>query len=145
MKTTSYSEKFNLDTWSKQTQTKPILVPPVRHSFSDDGSTVEGSTQKQLSAFHPSQFPAPGNQAVNCQCEKEYIKEHNKFYVPCVIQADTNNIYANPQAPAFNFPLCRKCRCDKTHYCRECVNIWKGRGIRKKVRQIEMNPAHRKS
>jgi hypothetical protein len=25
MKTTNYSEKMKLDTWSKQTQTKPIL------------------------------------------------------------------------------------------------------------------------
>jgi len=32
--TMNYSEKMKLDTWSKQTQTKPILV---RHSFSDGG------------------------------------------------------------------------------------------------------------
>jgi hypothetical protein len=47
--TTNYNEKTTLDTWSKQTQTKPILPATlfggfvrrsllVRHSFSDGGS-----------------------------------------------------------------------------------------------------------
>jgi hypothetical protein len=56
--TTNYSEKYKLDTWSKRTQmplgmayaTKPILPArvagkialPVRRSFSEDGSAVEG-------------------------------------------------------------------------------------------------------
>jgi hypothetical protein len=52
----SYNEKLTLDTWSKRTQTNPILPAmsgkialPVRHSFpvlrsfSEGGSEVEGS------------------------------------------------------------------------------------------------------
>ncbi len=44
-----YDEKMKLDTWSKRTQTNPILSAPagkialpVRHSLGDGGSEVEG-------------------------------------------------------------------------------------------------------
>ena len=51
--TMNCSEKPTLDTWSKQTQSKPILPAmagkialPARHSFSDGGSEVEGPVVK---------------------------------------------------------------------------------------------------
>ncbi len=40
MKTTSYSKKINLDTWSKRTQTNPILPAPVAGKIAL--SAVEG-------------------------------------------------------------------------------------------------------
>jgi hypothetical protein len=128
--TSNCDEKVKMDTWSKQTQTKPILL-------------ASGGFPCRLTLA--SQLPAPGNQAVYSQSQKEYIKEHNEFYVPRVIQADTNNIDANPQTPAFDFSLGRKCRCDKPHHRGGRVDIGISGGLRKKQRQINVNPAHHKS
>jgi hypothetical protein len=55
----NYNEKSTMDTWSKRTQTKPILLSlmagkialPVRRSFSKDGSAVEGPVVSSVESF----------------------------------------------------------------------------------------------
>jgi hypothetical protein len=63
--TRNYNEKREMNTWSKQTQSKPILPArvackialPVRHSLSDGGSAVEGPVVSL-----PNRFYMAGNQ-----------------------------------------------------------------------------------
>jgi hypothetical protein len=53
IKTTSYNKKTKLDTWSKRTQTKPILsaVAPVLRSFSEKGLAKEDLKGRQAFGF----------------------------------------------------------------------------------------------
>jgi hypothetical protein len=60
MLTKNYNRKCKLDTWSKRTQSKPILPArvagkialPVRRSFSEDGSEVEGPVVSLSNPFY---------------------------------------------------------------------------------------------